>query len=174
MYCPDCKYEYEEGVKVCADCGADLVGMLPEKQKGFEDVMDQFPMETDEKLVLLYTAASEIEADGKVSLLEANGIYVYKQRVGVGSYVNITQGFSTQGIKLLVLESDLDTAKELLNERVVIEQSNETVEDRRTFKQQEREFLSNRRKKMQILLFCLWGIPSIIAILYNLFSNMKF
>lgn len=28
MWCPKCKYEYREGIKVCADCGCELVEKL--------------------------------------------------------------------------------------------------------------------------------------------------
>ncbi|MCR5477131.1 MAG: 7TM-DISM domain-containing protein [Lachnospiraceae bacterium] len=30
-WCPNCKHEYRMGIKVCADCGADLVEKLPEE-----------------------------------------------------------------------------------------------------------------------------------------------
>ena len=29
-WCPNCKYEYKDGIKICADCGAELVGSLRE------------------------------------------------------------------------------------------------------------------------------------------------
>ena len=29
-WCPKCRNEYVEGIKVCADCGVDLVEMLEE------------------------------------------------------------------------------------------------------------------------------------------------
>jgi hypothetical protein len=29
-YCPNCRFEYKEGVKECPDCGAPLVDELPE------------------------------------------------------------------------------------------------------------------------------------------------
>ncbi len=32
-WCPVCKNEYREGIRVCADCGADLVDQLPEEDK---------------------------------------------------------------------------------------------------------------------------------------------
>ena len=32
MYCPNCRYDYLDGVTVCADCGAALVPELPPDQ----------------------------------------------------------------------------------------------------------------------------------------------
>ena len=32
-WCPNCKYEYKDGVTVCADCGAELVGTLKEVEE---------------------------------------------------------------------------------------------------------------------------------------------
>lgn len=37
MFCPKCKREYEEGIKVCSDCGVELVEELPgEDDEKFE------------------------------------------------------------------------------------------------------------------------------------------
>ena len=30
-YCPECRFEYEEGVRTCPGCGVDLVGKLPKE-----------------------------------------------------------------------------------------------------------------------------------------------
>jgi hypothetical protein len=32
-FCPNCKYEYEQEVEVCPDCGAALVDTLPEEKE---------------------------------------------------------------------------------------------------------------------------------------------
>jgi hypothetical protein len=31
-YCPNCRFEYKEGLSKCPDCGADLVDQLPEEE----------------------------------------------------------------------------------------------------------------------------------------------
>ena len=33
-YCPKCRYEYEEQIKICPDCGSELVASLPDKESG--------------------------------------------------------------------------------------------------------------------------------------------
>jgi len=39
MYCPECRCEYEDGIKVCADCKIDLVeGLPPEEIKEDEQI----------------------------------------------------------------------------------------------------------------------------------------
>lgn len=40
-WCPKCKYEYVEGIKVCADCGAELVDSLEDIKE--EPVMEGYP-----------------------------------------------------------------------------------------------------------------------------------
>ena len=45
-WCPKCKYEYVEGIKVCADCGCELVDSLnnvkEEEVSGYDDEMSKY------------------------------------------------------------------------------------------------------------------------------------
>jgi len=67
-YCPNCRYEYEEGVETCPDCGADLVKRLPPR-----------PRTIDEDLVSVYVAESDLEARMVRNVLEEAGIPVWEK-----------------------------------------------------------------------------------------------
>lgn len=40
-WCPKCKCEYVEGIRVCADCGCELVEELPEEKMGMADALPE-------------------------------------------------------------------------------------------------------------------------------------
>lgn len=65
-FCPECEYEYEDGIEECPDCGAGLVGQLPRD-------------DDEEELVPVYYASGEIEADIVKGLLESAGIPVLEK-----------------------------------------------------------------------------------------------
>ena len=50
MWCPKCKYEYREGIKVCADCGCELVEKLDDAklENDAEDFFDSVRSEMSE------------------------------------------------------------------------------------------------------------------------------
>lgn len=75
----------------------------------------------EEKLnnpVKLTSVATKLEAEMIGTLLEENGISCYIKDLEAGGYMNIYMGFSVYGSELYVRESDLETAKALLNEQV--------------------------------------------------------
>ena len=51
MWCPKCKYEYREGIKVCADCGCELVESLDDvkddKEENNEVMYESFNEENE-------------------------------------------------------------------------------------------------------------------------------
>lgn len=62
-FCPNCRYEYEEGVRECADCGVPLVDQLPEE-----------PEPAEEELVELHTLPGTVYAEMVKEVLEKEGI----------------------------------------------------------------------------------------------------
>ena len=40
-WCPVCKYEYKDGIKLCADCGAELVDVLEENASFENDALTE-------------------------------------------------------------------------------------------------------------------------------------
>ena len=51
-WCPNCKYEYKEGIKICADCGAELVDSLEEIEKEEAELEASKLQEMQEQLTL--------------------------------------------------------------------------------------------------------------------------
>lgn len=68
MFCPECKAEYREGIRECADCGVALVDSLP--------AQDVHP---DLKLVAVFETADPALLPVAKSVLEAEGIPFFVQ-----------------------------------------------------------------------------------------------
>ena len=68
----------------------------------------------EEKGVEIYTAADEFEANIIISKLMAEGIYAYKKYKGIDSYNRIIFGKTMLGVKVIVGESHLEEAEEIL------------------------------------------------------------
>lgn len=168
-YCPECKYEYEKDNKQCPDCKVELVDELKKEPVDFEEVMDQFPLELEGKTVKLMDCDSDIEASSVLSLLKANGVMGYQTSVGSGAYLSIAHGYSTMGVQIHVLESDLTVAKRIIasREEVLPMTIGETEVIR--YEEEERAFQARRSKKMRLLLFIIWGGPLVfVACMYVL------
>ncbi len=61
--CPNCEYEYIEGISICPDCNVALVDEL----KNFSEL-------SEDEWVLVYTTFSEIDANMLKENLESAGI----------------------------------------------------------------------------------------------------
>ena len=64
-FCPECGDRYDEGFKVCADCGAALVDEPPER-----DPAEDFPIATMRRVYLTSTA-NKLESELIIDLLNA-------------------------------------------------------------------------------------------------------
>jgi hypothetical protein len=104
-YCPSCKTEYVEGVKVCPDCGTFLVDELPSE--------DNPLLNAD--TVSIYKVADENEAYIIKGLLESEGILSLLQ-------TNVDQTvfpFTVDGlgeVSILVLENDAERGRKIIEE----------------------------------------------------------
>ena len=63
--CPNCKYEYIEGIAICPDCNTPLVETIDS---------NNYTELSEEEWVLVYTTFSEIDADMLKENLESAGI----------------------------------------------------------------------------------------------------
>lgn len=91
MWCAHCKKDFESDDNRCPDCGGE-----------------------PEELLLVATAASEMEAEILKSKLEAAGIFVFPRHRESGDFLKIYMGSTPFGIDLYVPSSSVREAQELL------------------------------------------------------------
>ena len=72
MFCPHCRYEYLEGIRVCPDCGAALVAELPPEDEP-EYIEMVTVLKTHDTSVLLL-AKSMLEEEGIPFFPKGDGI----------------------------------------------------------------------------------------------------
>lgn len=107
MYCPNCLYEYKEGITKCEDCGADLLpGVPPEEEEG-----DLPEMETAE----LTEVQNDVEAAALRSMLTDMDIYSF-MRSNILPHTGINLSFFNKKSygTIIVNKEDLEKAKEVL------------------------------------------------------------
>jgi hypothetical protein len=103
-FCPECRDEFEDRVKVCPDCRVPLVDKLPPEPE---------EMLREGDLVLLASAPNEIEAELWKGILEDNGIH---SMIKVPGSLNIYMPSIALKHELYVLEQEVEKAREILGE----------------------------------------------------------
>jgi hypothetical protein len=101
-FCPSCKTEYVESVAICSDCGEVLV-----------DALVISAADPCVRLVDVYIAHGEVDAQLVRSILEANGIDCMLS----GEAVRLTHGLTIDGlaeVRIRVREDDAAHARDVL------------------------------------------------------------
>ncbi len=108
MFCPNCLYEYKEGVTKCEDCGADLVKELPPEEEG------DLP---DIEVAELTEVENDIEAEALRGMLTDVGIHSFL-RSNILPHSNINLSFFKRKSygTIIVNKEDLEKAKEVLED----------------------------------------------------------
>lgn len=103
-FCPECKYEYNQNVARCPDCGAKLVESLSVPASA-EPISEEW--------MSVYTAADEMEAQIVKSLLEDAGIAVWDKTDLIHSLKATLVG-PLAPEELLVFASRVPEAREII------------------------------------------------------------
>lgn len=105
MICPECNFEYRDGIDVCPECNCPLVETLPTEDVVYRDAIPVF----------LCEAANDFEADVIISKLDSEGVFAFKKYQGSDGYNKIMLGITVLGVQIFVSEDDLEKAKEILD-----------------------------------------------------------
>ncbi len=101
-FCPECKYEFESGIKKCPDCGTKLVSRLPEEH------------EVEVKWVLLKNFTSPVQAEMVQEALAQNDIQSFiKSDLFHDTFATHATSMAGSYAKLYVAENELKAAQEI-------------------------------------------------------------
>ena len=103
-YCPECRYEYTEGIEECPDCREKLVDALPDEPES---------QLKDPNLVCVASYPFDIDAQQAKLRLQSHGI----QSVLVNEVMSQTDlilVFADGGVRVMVRKEDLNKAREVL------------------------------------------------------------
>ena len=107
-WCPDCRIEYDPGIAVCPDCGADIVDELPQIRIG-----------PPPKVV--YIASTAAEAQIVEATLESAGIPAFVHPTSIAWPGESITDFDSPDLEVLVPADRLIKAQAVLNEQPVDE-----------------------------------------------------
>jgi hypothetical protein len=114
-HCPNCLAEYREGFDTCADCGIALVrGPAPVAEESAPPATKghRHPTEDRHDVPVVLCQVQQIEARALVAKLEAAGLVAAVDEPGLWSAYGLAMSV-TAGLRVWVLESQLEQAKEI-------------------------------------------------------------
>ena len=105
-FCPQCGYEYREGVRTCPDCGQELASEPAEEERV-----------PDEPLVEVYEAPDEALSRAMKEALQEAGVPVVEQVDRAWAFDSLDLSvFHGRYSRLLTLESRAEQAREVVED----------------------------------------------------------
>lgn len=111
MWCPVCKEEYSDKIKVCKDCGCALTDKKPETVtiRG-RDINN---------LSYLTSCITDFEADVVISLLKSCNIYGIKRYNKYSQIAKVFTNSTNLGVDIYVSDDDFKEAKDILSAKII-------------------------------------------------------
>jgi len=126
MFCPNCRYEYKKGIKVCPDCDENLVDTLPPDEEE-HDEEDKYA-----NMVTVYETSDQSKILIAKSLLEEAGIEFFAQGDGIMDLFGAGRlGFNpvVGPVYFKVREEDEDRALEILVDMMDTDDDDDNFDD---------------------------------------------
>jgi hypothetical protein len=119
LRCPNCKYEYREGLKKCSECGFDLVEDISHniKEVTKKDNVNAEKITYGEEKFLI-SVRDDMEAKIIEAKLNAYDVPILKKYKGLGSYLSVYMGSTVFGIDIYVPENLYEKSIDLIGEDV--------------------------------------------------------
>ncbi|WP_113675614.1 putative signal transducing protein [Vallitalea guaymasensis] len=162
-WCPKCKSEYEDNVKVCKECNVELVDQLENDEVEYQN------------FEFLINVGTVNEANILISLLESYDIPTIHKSKGSGEYLQVATGINYQGVDIYVPADVLTKAKEIIDYSNNVDLDDDTqteniIEENNNFEDEELHQLdkknsSKRRTRLLILILLFIVLPLLIVII---------
>ena len=103
-YCPNCRYEYKEGVKECPDCGVPLVEKLTEE---FPEGINYVPLKSLPSRLYAEMVQEALKREGIPSIIKGDDVGIMLGSYGTTSLVEVT---------IWVPEEDVERSEEIASQ----------------------------------------------------------
>lgn len=106
-YCPKCKYEYQDNIQECPDCGAKLVDELEKSEQETAEDVKYVPFRTFPSRLYAEMLKEALENEGIPSIIKGDDVAIVLGSYGTTSPVEVT---------IWIPEDNMERAEQIADE----------------------------------------------------------